>query len=341
MTRTTSGTIEHRIGAVGLFALHLASGDVRLRGDDTDTVRIVDEGGTDLEDVFHVERGEGSLSLSVRKGLQIRVGRGRDRTPELDIRVPRRATIVVESSSADVVGSDLDGEQRFHAASGDISLDRVSGTIAIEVVSGDVAMTATGELRTTARTVSGDLEIRAGTLAELRAASTSGDIAIAGELVPGGSHQIETVSGDVLLALAGGARVEVSTVTGDVRADVPHRAERDGGRRVVVVGDGRAALAVRSMSGDVRLAKARGRDIVVSRPGEHAPLEPVAPPEPVPPFEPVPPVTPSEAAIAAAYEEARLGILRMLERGEIDVAEAGRKLEALDAAGIPEDESRV
>ena len=39
---------------------------------------------------------------------------------------------------------------------------------------------------------------------------------------------------------------------------------------------------------------------------------------------------PRNGAIAAAYEDARLGILRSLERGEIDVAEAGRRFEALD-----------
>jgi hypothetical protein len=43
----------------------------------------------------------------------------------------------------------------------------------------------------------------------------------------------------------------------------------------------------------------------------------------------------SNGAIAAAYDEARLRILRSLERGEIDVPEAGRRLEALDAG--PED----
>jgi hypothetical protein len=36
-------------------------------------------------------------------------------------------------------------------------------------------------------------------------------------------------------------------------------------------------------------------------------------------------------AIAAAYDDARLRILRSLERGEIDVAKAGRRLEQLDA----------
>jgi hypothetical protein len=39
----------------------------------------------------------------------------------------------------------------------------------------------------------------------------------------------------------------------------------------------------------------------------------------------------ASGAIAAAYDEARLRILRSLERGEVDVAEAGRQLEALDS----------
>ncbi len=43
-----------------------------------------------------------------------------------------------------------------------------------------------------------------------------------------------------------------------------------------------------------------------------------------------PPVSAQNSAIAAAYDDARLRILRSLERGEIDVAEAGQRLEALD-----------
>jgi hypothetical protein len=178
-----------------------------------------------------------------------------------------------------------------------------------------------------ARTVSGDLAVRAGVLTEVFAATTSGDLAIAGELAPDGTHKVETVSGDAVLALAGGARIEVSTVTGDVSADGPHRTERTDGQRVIVVGDGRATLVVRTMSGDVHVAKAKGLDIRV----DAAPSPAAAQPEPA---------SPSDAAIAAAYEDARLTILKQLERGEIDVTEAGRRLEALDAADIPEVPSR-
>ena len=331
----TSTTFEHPIGAEGLFVLQIGSGDVRLHGVDGETVRIEDRHGSVLPDAFDIEAGDGSLAVRARKGFQFRTGPGRHTTPELDVRVPRRATVVVEASSSDLTAEDLSGEQQFRTASGDIDLARVSGTVAIEAASGDVALMATGELRLRARTVSGDLEVRAGRLAEVSAATTSGDLAIAGELAPDGTHKIETVSGDTILALAGGVRIEVSTVTGDVSADVPHRSERADGRRVVVVGDGRARLFASTMSGDIHIVKARPHDVPVE------PVPALAPPSAPPAPEPAPgPASASDAAIAAAYDEARLRILRSVERGEIDVAEAGRRLEALDAAGTGEDATR-
>jgi hypothetical protein len=121
---------------------------------------------------------------------------------------------------------------------------------------------------------------------------------------------------------------------------MPHRIERTDGRRVIVVGDGVARIAVATMSGDVKVGKPRSREIVITpnsrRPARSAPTPP---PAPAPAADADPP-SPSAAAIAAAYEDARLTILKQLERGEIDVTEAGRRLEALDAADIPEEPTR-
>jgi hypothetical protein len=336
----TINSVQHAIGADGLFVLQLGSGDVRVRGVDGEVVHVEDRHGNPIVDDFDIETGEGSLAVRARKGLRISVGSGRHATPDLDVRVPHGATIVVEAASSDIAAEDLDGDQRFQTSSGDIELLRVSGTVSIEAASGDVELLSTGRLRLKARTVSGDLAVRAGELAEIVAATTSGDLTIAGELAADGAHKIETVSGDAKLALAGGARVEVSTVTGDVSADVPHRFERTDGRRVLVVGDGQARIAVATMSGDVRVGKPRSREMVITpnsrRPGRAALTTPR---EPAPAAPPEPP-SPSAAAIAAAYEDARLTILKQLERGEIDVTEAGRRLEALDAADIPEESTR-
>ena len=200
----------------------------------------VSKTGTDRRCPHGFDRaGEGSLAVCARKGLPAQVRPdGTARLTWTCASAPgddrRRA------SSERLTAEDLSGQQQFRTASGDIELARVSGSVAIEAASGDVALVATGELRLRARTVSGDLEVRAGRLAEVSAATTSGDLAIAGER-SGRNPPDRDRQRDTILALAGGARIEVSTVTGDVSADVP-QLRRSDGRRVVVVGDGRARL---------------------------------------------------------------------------------------------------
>jgi hypothetical protein len=334
---TTRTKLDHRIGADGLFALRLRDGAVRLRGVDGDTVRVTAD--IDLEAAFQVDRGAGSLSLRAAHGY------GRVRLPDhgLEVELPRGATVVVEGTSAEFSGVGLAGDQRYQTVSGDITLSAVAGTVVIQAVSGDVSLVADGELDIQARTVSGDLEVRAGRIARLSAGTTSGDVRIAGELAAGVAHRIETVSGDMLVAPAGGIRLEATTVVGDIRSAVPHRTEGGRGRRVLIIGDGKATLETRSMSGDVRIVEARNL-----RPDPPvAPEPPVAPPPPPPPVSPPraaradtpggPPPTGSSTAIAAAYDEERLRILRALERGEIDVDEAGRRLEMLDAGDLAEE----
>ncbi len=347
MNAIRNDTIEHPIGPEGVFVLRLRHGHVHLQGTDEDRVTVTGEDGTAIDDAFTVERGEGSLSVGTTKGLRIRHGSAGRGEPSLSVRLPARATVVIEAGKADINGSDLGGEQRYQSVSGDVTLARVRGTVSIEAVSGDIKLSASGALGLRARTVSGDVSARAGRLTALELATTSGDVSLAGELEPDGTHRIETVSGDTLLAIAGGARVVVSSVTGDVRADVPHQSEGGRGRRVVTIGDGRATLTASSMSGDVRIVKPRPydelRDDWIDPPADAArqpvpPSPPMGPPPPSAPGAPEPPRSTafdaSETAIGAAYDDARMLILRGLERGEYGVAEAGRRLEALDAADV-------
>jgi len=320
-------SLEHEIGAEGLLAIRLRDVEVKLRGVDGETVRVRDVNGHDLGDMFEVEPGPGSLSLKAGRGLEIVVGprsmrRGLGRhTPELEVEMPRRATLVLEAASGDVEADALTGDQRYRTASGDISLHAVSGKVSIEAVSGDIDITTTGDAEVTARTVSGDIELRAARLSALRLTSTSGDLKIAGQLFGPGPFAMETVSGDGLLAPAGDVRIEMTSVTGDLTSDLDgkHMAER--GRRGFQVGSGGPVVTFRSMSGDLHLARpSLIRDVAQAGDPDTAP----------PPAE----RAPANGAIAAAYDDARLRILRSLERGEIDVAEAGRRLETLDAGDV-------
>ena len=329
---STSAALEHEIGANGLLSVRLRDGSVHLRAVDGHVVRVYDAEGV-LSTAFDIERGAGSLAL--RSGI--------GRSPDLVIEVPLRASVVVESGSGDLQADGLLGDQRFRTASGDVTLRAVGGAVAVEGVSGDVEVTAVEDSTISVRTVSGDLAIRAATIETLRASTTSGDLRIAGHLAGPGPFSIETVSGDTLLAIAGDVRIEMQTVAGDIRSEIEARTEGGRGRRVMTIGNGGPTLNVRSMSGDVRVVRASA----VHRPDvdvdvvPDAPMIPLAPPAPEAPAAPAEPLAsrtdapPAPAATDAAApddpaEEARLDILRSLERGEIDVAEAGRRLEALD-----------
>ncbi|HYH93621.1 MAG TPA: DUF4097 family beta strand repeat-containing protein [Candidatus Saccharimonadales bacterium] len=334
-TETRAHRIEHTIGRDGLFVIRLRDGDVRLRGTDGETATIRSTDGRSLEG-FGVEAGDRSLSIGVPShGSDRGIGRTAKRgirSPELEVDLPAGSTVVVEGASADVEASGLSGDQRYRSASGDLTLRGVRGTLAVEAVSGDVEILADGPSEFTIRTVSGDLAIRAGDIGALRATTTSGDVHVAGRFVASGPYTIETVSGDAVVASVDGLRVEVKTIAGDVRTELDAHYEDHDGRRTLVIGGGGPTLGFRSTSGDLRIVRA----------GELP--TPVAPPVPAAPLAPTAPSAPAAPAAPTAFtdeagddtldddpaEAERLDILHALERGEIDVTEAGRRLEGLE-----------
>ena len=324
---TTSASLGHAIGPNGLLSIRLRDGRARLRAVDGDVLRIRDRHERDLADMFAIDLGDGSASF--RAGKSASGGRHGDHTPDIEIDLPRRATVVIEGGSADIEADGLSGDQRYRTASGDMTLRAVSGRVAVDAVSGDVEISATGETAVTIKTVSGDVELRAATLTILDATTTSGDLRIAGRLAGPGPFAIVTVSGDTLLAPAGDVRIEMVTLSGDLRSKVGGRTEGSRGHRSLMVGAGGPLVSVRSLSGD----------LLVVPPSPVRPPSPVSLPGPEEPVlghdhEPDPRSEPARdtpnGAIVAAYDDARLRILRSLERGEIDVAEAGQRLEALD-----------
>jgi hypothetical protein len=334
MTMATTGSrLEHRIGADGLFSIQVRSGDLRLRGIDGDTLVVVERHGQDLDDAFEVTLGAGSVSLH-----ELRADRGGFRHGgggDLDVSIPRGSTLVVETGSGDLEVDGLTGDQRYRTTSGELRMRAVAGGITVQGVSGDVSVVAVGDAAVTLTTVSGDIELRAGTLRTLSVATTSGDLKVAGRLAGHGPFTVETVSGDVLLAPAGDLRIEMRTVSGDLSSDVGGRVESGRGRRAVTIGTGGPTLAVQSMSGDVTVVRPVAFDVDIEATGETLADEPDEAAEDQPKAAPAadPAAEPehhANGAIAAAYDDARLRILRALEDGDIDVAEASRRLEALD-----------
>ena len=336
MTAPAATVLEHEIGPTGLVAIRLHGSDIRVRAVDGSMVRVNDTTGT-LARSVRVERGPGSLSLEAGRGLSVSLGSlgsiglgvGR-RAPNLEIEVPRHATLVLETASGGVTVDGLAGDQRYRTASGQVLLRDVCGPLTLEVVSSDVDIQTTGACTVDARSISGDLAVRGDAVGSVRLSTTSGDVRINGRFAGPGPFAIETVSGDTTLAPTGSLRVEVMSVAGDVRSDIEATTEGRRGSRTVVVGEDGPTLTIRSISGNVRLVRG---SLPVSLPSQR-------PPESTLPLEPVMPDDLTEGPTVAISDPAEaphdngsMAILESLERGEIDVDEAARRLEILD--GLP------
>lgn len=326
--------IEHPIGPGGRFALRVTSPEVEIKGSDdavarvrvTLEIRAGSEAEADelLEEArFRVKEAEGSLEVTEPRhgdtGLNALArifGLGRSATASVEVAVPRAAEIECDGVSADITATDLTGTQRYRTVSGDLVLDRVSGAIRLQAVSGDVSLRAEAPVSLDANAVSGDLSAFAPSFDSVRVVTVSGDVELEGELEERGSHRIETVSGDLSLGVVDGLTLEVRGLSTDVDVSVPHRAEGSRDRRRYVIGAGGPQVLFSSMSGDVSVGSGR-------RTGRPSPMTPVPP---------IPPVAPQPPSRSSLEPEAQLAVLQALERGEIDVDEAARRL-----AGGPAD----
>ncbi len=131
-------------------------------------------------------------------------------------------------------------------------------------------------------------------LRSLRANTVSGDVELEAELAADGDFRVETVSGDLVVGLIGNATFEVHGISTDVSSELDHRLEGQVDRRRLIIGSGGPRLVFNSMSGDLDVRRPRR-------------------------------IAPAVAAKAPA-PATQLEILHALERGEIDVDEATRRL---------------
>ncbi|OGO56994.1 MAG: hypothetical protein A2V84_02040 [Chloroflexi bacterium RBG_16_70_13] len=342
MTTTTNGAavLEHEIGTTGRFHLRQAAGSIRLRGVDGGTARVRERHGRSLAEIFQIEVGDGELSLAApdRFGLDLVFGLGRRSSPDLDVDVPRSAVVSIETASADLEGNDLVGRLKVRTASGDLTLNGLAGSLELDSVSGEARITAAGALDLRARTISGDLAVRGPRLGRAEVGTTSGDVRIDAELSGGGPFGIETVSGDATIVGRMGLRIEARTVTGDLRSELPHRRDAGPGRKQLVVGDGSVPFSFKSISGDLRVTTPRdslptGGEL--DRPvGPATPVPPATTPPPATPDSPAapePPAAPTDGA-AGGREVARMDVLRALERGELSVEAAMRRIAEIEEA---------
>lgn len=197
---------------------------------------------------------------------------------ELEVTIPQRASLEVESVAADVdvqqmAGkrlsvSSVSGNVQVTASSpGEAELQNVSGDILarittprakVESVSGDIHLQGGLDGEVSMETVSGDIELVGRSLSQLKLNSVSGDASARTGLRPGADVQGETLSGTLTLTLprSTGARLHAETFSGDIDspAGKVEREEHGPGKSLDArLGDGRGEIKLESFSGDVKV----------------------------------------------------------------------------------------
>jgi hypothetical protein len=196
----------------------------------------------------------------------------------LEIMLPQRASVDIESVSADVdvqqvagrklevssvsgvvlVTASSPGEASYENVSGDTTLRITTSKLDAQSVSGDLRVSGgiTGDVDL--ESVSGNLELGAKVLDRLDVSTVSGDAILRAGLRPGGSIKGETLSGELRLTLprATGAKLHVETFSGDIRSPSGHVDEEDHGPGKsldTTLGDGRARIDLEGFSGNVEV----------------------------------------------------------------------------------------
>jgi hypothetical protein len=295
--------IRHRIGAAGVFSLTNVSGDIRLRGIDGDDVIVAArwEGGDDDRPLpLVVRRTQDGLHVeSHEKDGSWFSLRGRS-SVEFDVSVPKGARVDISVVSADVEAHGLQGDQSYKTISGDLVVDGCGGRVSATTVSGDVQLTGVQPLEVNINTTSGDVEAFADGFQPVRLRTVSGDLSLRGRFTAGPQHTVESVSGDLTIETMSGLTVDTKRGLDFSKAN----------RGPIVIGDGAAHLRFRSLSGDIDVSGASAE----------SPQTAARSPR-------------SETNQPQADDEDSLEILRALERGEIDVEEASRRLEGAGSRG--------
>jgi DUF4097 and DUF4098 domain-containing protein YvlB len=211
-----------------------------------------------------------SYQISVPNGAQADI-----KTASGDITVEGlNGAVALSTVSGEIQAHDLQGGLTAGTTSGEVRLNNVLGKLEVNTISGDVQLedgkvdgatvnTTSGEVdldgvsgALNIGTVSGDVAVRDAHNSQLAISTTSGSFEYSGDLAKGGSNAVNSISGDVKLALPqdAGIRLDASTISGSISNDIELNNREEGLRSLKgVAGDGATNLTIGTTSGSISI----------------------------------------------------------------------------------------
>lgn len=199
------------------------------------------------------------VSVSVASGAQtIRNVRGPVKVQAASgaIRVEKiESNAQLSTASGAVSATDIGSDVRVSTASGSVSVTNAAGDVRVNALSGVVQVIKPGGRVETAN-ASGEVEIR-GAAHDVKAHAASGRVTVEGNPGANSYWDLKTVSGTLQLRVPASAnfRLSAEAVSGGIRADIPIVIEEQGKHSLRAhLGNGGGRVEVHTVSGEIRVS---------------------------------------------------------------------------------------
>jgi len=189
--------------------------------------------------------------LGVRGPVKVQAASGAIRVEKID----RDALLntISGSVSATNVGDDV----QISSSSGRVTVSNTKGDVRVNAIAGDIQITGPGG-RVEADTASGSVDVH-GAANNVKAHAVSGRVAVQGDPAANSYWDLKTASGRIQLNVPPSANFHLSAqaLSGEIRTDIPIMIEEQGKHSLRArMGNGGARVEVQTVSGEIRVSGA-------------------------------------------------------------------------------------
>ena len=252
------------------------AGSVKIHGWDREEIKVTGVLGDDTEGLdFSGSNDNFDIEVEIPDSYG---RRHRDLDSDLEIWLPAGSSLAVETVSASIRVSGVNGRLELESVSGEVSVEGAPTSADVETVSGGIKLSGSETLaiaesvsgkielsgvagRVEAATVSGSIRVEASDIEQGEFEAVSGSVRFTGALSPGARLSAESHSGSVVLNLPAdtSARFQIETFSGSINngfggGEAERTSRYAPGKRLdFTIGSGDAQVRVESFSGSVTL----------------------------------------------------------------------------------------